>query len=107
MVTRGLQGVVIVLCALAGFLLAAKLRLGAGQSPCRDTVEVPGVVAACLVEQAAWWGLTLGAVGGALVAVAAVVVWGKGRGQRRAHGTTSRAAVAVRARRRGRPPRRR
>jgi hypothetical protein len=57
----------------------AKFRLGASQKPCRDVIELPGVVAACILEQAAWWALILGAAGGALAAFAAVIAWDKHR----------------------------
>ncbi len=65
----------ILVSAFAGLLVAEKFRLRASQQPCRDVIELPGVVAACIMEHAAWWGLALGAAGGALAAFAAVVAW--------------------------------
>ena len=78
---RGLQGLAILISAFVGLLLAAKLGVGASQKPCLGPlqIEVPGVAASCLAEQAAWWGLALGALGGALAAVVAIAAWNKRR----------------------------
>lgn len=72
----------ILVSAFVGLLLAATLEVGARPKPCLSPlqIEVPGVAASCLAEQAAWWGLGSGALGGALAAVVTIAAWNKRRG---------------------------